>query len=156
MSWYYLEKEFYDNADDIEGVNVHYVWTPLGSKPDWENQRATHYMPLVHSPAQLCSTAGAHAPPSEVTALTPARLRKKVLKLPQQILDPQRSTLTDRYLLHHYFEIFQDGHRHYSPLYTEEVITGAGTRPLAHEPPGEVGSSPSSPAPVPDPKESNE
>src|SRR5712691_4517717 len=31
MSWYYFVKKFYDYADDIEGVNIHYVWTPLGS-----------------------------------------------------------------------------------------------------------------------------
>ncbi len=49
MSWYYLEKEFYDYADDIEGVNIHYVWTPLGGIADWENQRASRFMPLVQS-----------------------------------------------------------------------------------------------------------
>lgn len=29
MNWHYLAKEFYDYADDIEGVNLHYLWIPL-------------------------------------------------------------------------------------------------------------------------------
>ncbi|MBI3300751.1 MAG: hypothetical protein HYZ72_01535 [Deltaproteobacteria bacterium] len=52
MSWHYLEKEFYDYADDIEGVNIHYVWTPLGGVVDWENQRVTRFMPLVQPSAR--------------------------------------------------------------------------------------------------------
>ena len=131
MSWYYLEKEFYDYADDIEGVNIHYVWTPLSETPDWENQRVTHYMPLVRPTSQVAGAAGTTAPSPGVTDPVTTRLRKKVLKLPALIPDPQGNTLTDRYLLHHYFEIFQDGHRHYSPLYTQEVVTGTGTPPAA-------------------------
>jgi len=46
---------------------------------------------------------------------------------------PSRSTTfgnsSDRYLLHYYFEIFADGDTHYSRLYTEEVVTGAGGLP---------------------------
>jgi hypothetical protein len=33
----------------------------------------------------------------------------------------------------HYFEIFQNGHRQYSPLYTEEVHTKAAAQPTADE-----------------------
>ena len=131
MGWYSLEKEFYDYADDIEGVNIHYVWTPRGGTPDWENQRATRYMPLVRPTSQVAGEAGANTPSPGVTGPVTTRLRKKVLKLPVLISDPQSNTLTDRYILHHYFEIFQDGHRHYSPLYTHEVVTGTGTPPAA-------------------------
>jgi len=53
----YLEKDFYDGADDIEGVNIH------------------------------------------------------------------------RYLLHHYFDVFQDGYRLYSPLFSEAIVTGALVEP---------------------------
>lgn len=133
MSWYYLEKEFYDYADNIEGVNIHYVWTPLDGVPDWEHQRSTRYMPPVRPPAHLHVSTPAF-PFAPATHPAPPRLRKKILKLPQRIPDPSTNTVTDRYLLHHYFEIFQDGHRYYSPLYTEEVVTGAGTVPLT--PPG--------------------
>jgi hypothetical protein len=131
MSWYYLEKEFYDYADDIEGVNIHYLWTPIDGVADWENQRATRFMPLVQQPPP--SDSDLHVPTAEVPSSPSARLRKKILKLPQRILDPESGTLTDCYLLHHYFEVFQDGHRHYSPLYTEEVVTGSGTHPVAND-----------------------
>jgi hypothetical protein len=55
------------------------------------------------------------------------------VKLPLRILDTRSGALTSRYLLHHYFEIFQDGHRFYSTLYTEEIDTGVKTEPAAHE-----------------------
>lgn len=125
MTWHYATKEFYDYAEDIEGVNIHYLWTPVGGVPDWENQRNTRFMPQIQRPV-LSGSKGLDdsesAPPP-----TAVRLRRKILKLPQKILDPQSGTLTDRYMLHHYFEIFQDGHRHYSPLYTEELDTGTDT-----------------------------
>jgi hypothetical protein len=129
MSCHYLEKQFSDYADDIEGVNIHYICTPLGGVPDWENQRATRYMPVVQSSAQLRGGATAPSVPSQVDAPASPRLRKKILKLPQQIADLQSNALTGRYLLHYYFEIFQDGHRHYSSLYTEEVVTAGEITP---------------------------
>ncbi|MGH7964492.1 MAG: hypothetical protein ACRERD_22215 [Candidatus Binatia bacterium] len=119
MSWHSLEKEFRDEADDIEGVNIHYAWTPLGDTPDWENQRVTRFMPPVQS--------------SQVTGPAPTGLRKKILKLPEQISTALDGTPTARYLLHYYFEIFQDGSRHYSQLYTEEVAPGTESPLAAHE-----------------------
>lgn len=129
MGWYYLVKEFYDYADDIEGVNIHYVWTPIGGVADWENQRATRFMPLVQSSSSL--SLDPSTPAARVTNSSPARLRQNILKLPQRILDSQSGTLTDRYLLHHYFEVFQDGRRYHSPLYTEEIVSGANTQSAA-------------------------
>ena len=122
MSWHYVEREYADYADDIEAVSIHYVWTPVGGKPDWEKQRITRYMPHVKVSAQLRKigdgqTASSKAAPNR------RPLRKKTLKLPLQIEDPAGGPLTNRYLLHYYFEVFQDGHRHYSPLHTEEIIT---------------------------------
>jgi hypothetical protein len=115
VSWYFVEKDFVDDADDIEGVNIHYAWTPLGSSPDWEHERATRYMPVIPWAAPATGAPGAR------------RLRRKVLRLPMRILDADGRRLTDHYLLHHYFEIFRDGNRHYSEVYTAEVVTGAGT-----------------------------
>jgi hypothetical protein len=125
MNWHYIEKEFYDYADDIEGVNIHYVWTPLESEADWENQRVTRFMPRVQSSLTEASTA-LSANTADGSSSTP-RLRKKILKLPLQIADPANNIHTTSYLLHHYFEVFQDGHRHYSPLYSEEINTSAGS-----------------------------
>ena len=130
MTWHYEIKEYYDHADDIEGVNIHYLLTPLGGVPDWENQRVTRFMPRVQPP-----TPPGNKVPIDVTgeaaAPTTLRLRRKILKLPQEILDPQSGIPTNRYLLHHYFEVFQDGYRQYSPLYTEELHTGADAQPAA-------------------------
>jgi hypothetical protein len=103
---YQVEKLFYDYAENIEAVNIHYACTPLGEVPDWNSQRVTRFLPLIE-----------------------LRLRRKTLKLPARILDPNGGQLTDRYLLHHYFEIFADGDTLYSQLYTEEVLTGAGNLP---------------------------
>ncbi len=124
--WHYQEKEFHDSADNIEGVNIHYVLTPLIGVADWDNERATRFMPLVQLqtfPRRDTSSTSLESPdpPS-------ARLRKKILKLPQCIPDPQSGALTDRYLLHYYFEVFQDGHRQYSPLYSEEIFTSSGVQ----------------------------
>jgi hypothetical protein len=123
MSWYYVEKEYYDYAEDIEGVNIHYVCTPIGGVPDWDNQRATRYMPFVQSTTELREQVSAG---SIASGSSSSKLRKKLLKLPQHVLDPQTESLTNSYLLHYYFEVFQDGHRRYSPLYSEEITTTAG------------------------------
>jgi hypothetical protein len=125
--WHYREKEFHDSEDDIEGVNIHYVFTPLSGEADWDNQRATRFMPLV----QPQTFPGRDTSSTRLESADPPSpgLRKKILKLPQHIPDSQSGALTDRYLLHYYFEIFQDGHRRYSPLYTDEIFTGMGTQP---------------------------
>lgn len=104
MAHHQIVKSFRDYAEDIEAVNIHYVITDAGETPDWTNQRSTRYMP-----------PGAD------------RVRRKTLKLPMSILDSSNRA-TDRYMLHYYFEIFQDGDRSYSPLYSEEIVT---TEPLA-------------------------
>jgi hypothetical protein len=107
VRYYQIEKWYYDYAENIEAVNIHYACTPLGEIPDWNNQRATRFLPLVES-----------------------HLRRKVLKLPLRVPDSNRGELNDRYLLHHYFEIFADGDTRYSSLYTEEIVTGAGCLPM--------------------------
>ena len=131
MTWHYEIKEYYDSTDDIEGVNIHYLWTPLGGVPDWDNQRVTRFMPRVQ-PSVPPDASMQEERTSEAHSVL-SRLRRKILKLPQTIRDPQSDRLTNRYLLHHYFEIFQDGHRHYSPLYTEELDTGVNAQPARAE-----------------------
>jgi hypothetical protein len=127
MTWHYTIKEYHDYADDIEGVNIHYLWTPHGGVPDWDNQRVTRFMPLVQPPSRPSAETPMRT--TESAASAAVRLRRKILKLPQTIVDPESGVPTDRYLLYHYFEVFQDGHRHYSPLYTEELHTGADAQP---------------------------
>ena len=50
-------------------------------------------------------------------------VRRKVISLPNEILDPATGKYIDNYALHYYFEIFH-GHRHEeSPLFTEEIVS---------------------------------
>jgi len=110
--WFHLEKVYYDHAPDIEAVSIHYVWTLIGEPPDWERERHTRFMHMVYAPVGR--------------AVPPAPLRRKMLKLPRRISDPATGGQTAKYLLHHYFEVFQSGHRKFSPLYTEELDTETG------------------------------
>jgi hypothetical protein len=98
MPYYVIEKTFRDYADDIEGVNIHYVVTPIGESPDWNRQRVSRFMPL-----------------------TDGRIRRKSLRLP--LFVDQNGQCNKRYNLHHYFEIIQGGERRYSPAFVEEVVT---------------------------------
>jgi hypothetical protein len=103
--WYCLEKEFIDHDADIEGVNIHYVYGPVGTSPDWDEHRVTRFMPVVRG------SSGDE------------RVRRAHLRLPIEIDDPAVSGATRHYALHYYFEIFEQGQRHYSQLYSEEVVT---------------------------------
>ena len=42
---FYLKKTFIDPQPGIEQVNIHYTWTPLGERPNWEAHRETRAMP---------------------------------------------------------------------------------------------------------------
>jgi len=101
MGSHRVVKWFHDYADDIEAVSIHYVLTAVDEVPDWNHARATRYMPLVGQ-----------------------SIRMKELRLPLSIADSQGRPCS-RYTLHYYFEICQGGDRQYSPLYSEEMITGS-------------------------------
>jgi hypothetical protein len=104
---YLIEKSFDDFADDIEAVTIHYVCSPTGEDPDWDRERVS----------RLMRTENRGEPEVE------PRRRVRTLRLPAQIVT-KAGVATDRYLLHHYFEYWQDGSRHYSPHYVEEITTG--------------------------------
>ena len=108
MDSFEIEKEYWDDGAGIEAVNIHYLWTAPGQEPDWEADRHTRFMP----PSRAEGAGRRH--------------RARRLKLPARIPDPATGRLTDRYTLHHYFEIFEHGQRRYSPRYREEITTGAG------------------------------
>jgi hypothetical protein len=100
-----IEKCFDDFAEDIEAVTIHYAYSPLGEWPDWEQERISRFMRV--------QAGGVDAPGRRVGTL----------RLPKQIVTGA-GTSTDHYLLHHYFEFWQSGYRHYSPHFTEEIVTG--------------------------------
>jgi hypothetical protein len=58
----------------------------------------------------------------EVIQLPDDGVRRKIIKLPNEIVDAT-GRYTDNYLLHHYFEVFREGRREFSPLYTEEIVS---------------------------------
>jgi len=101
MGSHRVVKWFSDYADDIEAVNIHFVLTALDETPDWNEARTTRYMPLVGK-----------------------SIRMKELRLPLSVAGSQGQP-SNRYTLHYYFEICQGGDRQYSPLYSEEVVTGS-------------------------------
>jgi len=100
MGSHRVVKWFHDYADDIEAVSIHYALTAVDEAPDWDHVRATRYMPLVDR-----------------------SIRMKELRLPSSISD-SHGRPSSRYTLHYYFEICRGGDRQYSPLYSEEVVTG--------------------------------
>jgi hypothetical protein len=145
MESFEVEKEYWDDGAGIEAVNIHYLWTVGDQEPDWEADRLTLFMPPSRSEG-----AG-------------RRHRARRLQLPSRIPDPGTGRMTDRYTLHHYFEIFEHGERRYSPRYREEIVTGAGAeegrprrtrsgraRPPRNAPVGfDIGAAPSGEGPGP-------
>lgn len=126
---FYIKKTFVDQEPGIELVNIHYTWTPLGEMPNWEAHRETRAMPrggvlirgmggtTVDESGQYVQTA------SERIELPDDGIRRKVIRLPKATSDPATGGYTENYAFHHYFEIFQNGRRRLSPLYTEEIVS---------------------------------
>jgi hypothetical protein len=125
---FYIKRTYVDNVPDIEMVNIHYTWTPIGQQPDWETHRETRSMPrggtivrgfggttLDESGASVQTT-------SQTIELPDDGVRRKVIRLPFDILDPAQGKYVENYVFHHYFEVFRNGKRAQSPLYTEEIV----------------------------------
>jgi len=126
---FYMKRTFIDNAPDIETVNIHYTWTPLGQQPDWETHRETRMMPrggvlmrgmggtTIDEGGEIVRTS------SQTIEIPDDGVRRKVIRLPNSILDPATGEYTENYAFHHYFEVFRDGKREQSALYTEEIVS---------------------------------
>jgi len=126
---FYIKRAFADNEPGIEIVNIHYTWTPVGQLPDWEAHRETRAMPrggvlvrgmggtTVAESGDYVQTA------SERIELPDDGIRRKVLRLPKAIFDSATNQYVENYAFHHYFEIFREGKREQSPLYTEEIVS---------------------------------
>ena len=123
MNWY-LKKEYFDIADDIEAVTIHYTWTPLGKAPDWSAHRESRLMAAgeyLKTGVGEVSKYGPAAP--AVPQHVHPKLRKKVLKMPNDIWDEGAGVWTGDYNLHYFYEMLQGGQTHYSPVYTDEIRT---------------------------------
>jgi len=114
---------------DLLTHNIHYTWTPLGQPPNWEAHRETRAMPrggtLVRGMGGTTIDENGQAvqTQSEVIQIPDDGVRRKIIKLPDEIPDPATGRYSDNYLFHHYFEVFLNGRREQSPLYTEEIVS---------------------------------
>jgi hypothetical protein len=126
---FYMKKSFVDPEPDIEMVNIHYTWTAVGEPPNWEAHRETRAMPrggvfIRGMGATTLDEGGQYVQSTSKTIELPDDgVRRKVLRLPHMIRDPQTEGYAEHYAFHHYFEIFRGGQREMSPLYTEEIVT---------------------------------
>jgi hypothetical protein len=128
MFSFYMKKTFVDAQSGIELVNLHYTWTPLGQMPNWEKHRETRAMPrggtlvrgmggtTVDESGQYVQTQ------SNVIELPDDGTRRKIIKLPNDLLDPETGQYTENYMFHHYFETFRNGRRELSQLFSEEIL----------------------------------
>ncbi len=127
---FYMKRSYVDSESGIDLVNIHYTWTPLGEMPNWEAHRETRAMPrggtlirgmggtTVDESGQYVQTT------SERVELPDDGVRRKIIRLPKAIPDPSApDTYTENYSFHHYFEVFRNGKREQSSLYTEEIVS---------------------------------
>jgi hypothetical protein len=127
---FYIKKTYVDTEPGIELVNIHYTWTPIGEMPNWEAHRETRMMPrggvlirgmggtTVDESGQYVQTS------SERIELPDDGIRRKIIRLPKDIPDPSApGSYVENYAFHHYFEVFRNGKREQSALYTEEIVS---------------------------------
>ena len=125
---FYIKRNYVDNGPGIEMVNIHYTWTPLNQAPDWEAHRETRSMPRGGTLMRgfggttLDETGESVQTQGQVIELPDDGVRRKVLRLPSDVWDPSQEKHVEEYAFHHYYEIFRDGKRDESPLYTEEIV----------------------------------
>jgi hypothetical protein len=127
---FYIKKTYVDTEPGIELVNIHYTWTPLGQTPNWEAYRETRAMPrggvLMRGMGgtTLDESGLAVQTAVEKVDLPDDGIRRKIIRLPRAIPDPAApGGFTENYTFHYYFEIFRNGQREQSPLYTEEIVS---------------------------------
>ena len=95
---FYLKKTFIDPQPGIEQVNIHYTWTPLGERPNWEAHRETRALPrggvLIRGMGgtTLDESGGYVQSASETLTLPDDGIRRKVLRWPKAIPFPERFT----------------------------------------------------------------
>src|SRR5262249_32034792 len=110
-------------GDDVTAVNLHYTTALFGTEPDWA-LRETRPMvanELLRSGVGAFSRYGPPAP-TRPQFLHP-RLRKKVIKMPANLLDAQVGAWTPEYNLHYFYEIVRGGETTYSPVLVDEIRT---------------------------------
>src|SRR5205085_12322785 len=100
VSWYY-PKGWTDQEDGVEHVLIHYVSTPPGQWPDWS---------WGHESRVLEDRGGF------------PRTRLRVIRMPREVWDLEHGYNTPEYRFHYYFEVFQNGHRWTTDLFSEDIV----------------------------------
>jgi hypothetical protein len=100
VSWYYA-KGWTDAEDGVEQVVIHYTWTPPSQWPDWS---------WGHEARVLQDLGGF------------PRQRLKVLRMPREVWDMENGWPTPEYRFHYYFEVFQNGGRWTTDLFSEDIV----------------------------------
>ena len=122
LNWY-LKKEYFDTADDIEQVLIHYTCAPLGGTPDW-TQAESRAMPAGELLRTGVGEVAKYGPPAPaVPQHVHPRLRKKVLRLPNEVFDPALGAWTGDYQLYYVYEVIRNGDRTFSPVFVDEIRT---------------------------------
>jgi hypothetical protein len=100
MTWY-LTKTWTDPDGEVDAVQIHYMWTPVGDGPFFDGTHQTRW---------LADWGGL------------PRRRGKVLSLPRSIWTGGRWS-DDGFALHHYFEVHGRHGRWTTDTVTEEIVT---------------------------------
>ena len=126
---FYIKRSYVDTQPGIELVNIHYTWTPVGQQPNWDVHRETRAMPrggvlIKGMGGTTVAESGEYVQTlSQTVELPDDGIRRKVIRLPKDVLDPATGTYVENYAFHHYYEVFREGKREVSPVYTEEIVT---------------------------------
>ncbi len=91
-----LWKDWVDMEKDVEMVELHYTWTPIGEEPDWDMEEA-RVLPIIQE--------------------TPRIYRGVAIELPRWVKD------SPNYSLHYFFFIIQGGRQFNTQTYTEEIAS---------------------------------
>jgi hypothetical protein len=126
MLSYSLIKEFYDDGDDIETVFFHYMVARLGSNPEQDGQWRKQEMAVIEPNTSPLSEAEANILSWGILPAPHIRHREVCVALPARVHNPATGKETDRYFLHYYFAIVQNGIEQTSARYTQHVLTRAG------------------------------
>lgn len=109
---FYIKRSYVDTQPGIELVNIHYTWTPVGQQPDWEAHRETRAMPrggvLIRGlGGTTVAESGEYVQTlSQQVELPDDGIRRKVLRLPKDVLDPVSGKYVENYAFHHYYMKF--------------------------------------------------
>ncbi len=125
MYWY-LKKSWYDPTPDVSNVKIHYVWGPHGSPPDWERYGQVRTLSTYAERIEGKGRVSPHEGRSETRTVRPLPpgMREKIIKIPQGFSNGHNGDIApDGFLLHHFYEVKQDGHTYFTDTYVQEIVS---------------------------------